>query len=169
MPKGKSVKKVCTTCGNERKIIGRGLCGTCYWRARRAEAAEKAAGTEAATPVPAKPPAGMLARVQAAPLPVALPGMLPRAYPHFEVDLDEVLTELRALLIAKNNAYGDSALSPVRVFSRADPVEQIRVRLDDKLSRLMRGQDAGEDTRLDFLGYLVLERIALRRRDHAAG
>ena len=42
------------------------------------------------------------------------------------------------LLLAKNDAYGNSALDPVRIFSRADPIEQLNVRLDDKLSRLAR-------------------------------
>lgn len=40
------------------------------------------------------------------------------------------------------------------------PVEQIRVRLDDKLSRLARGSAAGEDVELDLLGYLILLRVA---------
>lgn len=78
----------------------------------------------------------------------------------FAKALDRVLAELRSTLVAKNKAYGDSALNPVRVFSKADPVEQLRVRIDDKLSRLMRGQDAGEDTEGDLLGYLVLLRVA---------
>ena len=63
---------------------------------------------------------------------------------------------LEDTLVAKNRAYGDSARRPVRVFSSASPVEQIRVRLDDKLSRIERGDDAGEDTVLDLMGYLVL-------------
>ena len=60
-------------------------------------------------------------------------------------------------------AYGDSAFDPVRIFSQADPVEQIRVRIDDKLSRLGRGKAAGEDVEQDLLGYLVLLRIARKR------
>jgi len=75
--------------------------------------------------------------------------------------MDECVA-LASMLIEKNAAYGDSALNPVRVFSRADPVEQLRVRIDDKLSRLMRGSAAGEDVVLDLLGYLVLLRIATR-------
>ncbi len=82
----------------------------------------------------------------------------------FEKELETVLDEIKKLLIAKNRAYGDSALDPLRVFSKADPIEQIRVRLDDKLSRLARGDDAGEDTQQDVLGYLVLLRIAERMR-----
>ncbi len=81
----------------------------------------------------------------------------------FRDDLEFELQEIREMLLAKNQAYGDSALAPVRVFSRADPVEQLRVRLDDKLSRLARGSDAGEDVVADLIGYLFLLRIAMRR------
>lgn len=75
----------------------------------------------------------------------------------------EKCDEIKELLLAKNAAYGDSALNPVRVFSNADPVEQIKVRLDDKLSRLARGTDTEavpEDTIRDLIGYLVLLLIA---------
>jgi hypothetical protein len=74
----------------------------------------------------------------------------------------EVTGELRDLLLAKNEAYGNSALDPIRCFSKADAVEQINVRLDDKLSRLMRGHAAGEDVEWDLMGYLVLKRVAAR-------
>lgn len=86
----------------------------------------------------------------------------------------EALTEVQAAIVAecnalaemlleKNRAYGNSALEPVRIFSRADAVEQLLVRIDDKLSRLMRGSAAGEDVVQDLLGYLVLLRVAQRR------
>jgi len=70
------------------------------------------------------------------------------------------------MLINKNNSYGDSALHPLRVFSRADPIEAIKVRIDDKLSRLTRGngEDFHEDTIDDLMGYLVLLKIARERR-----
>jgi hypothetical protein len=44
---------------------------------------------------------------------------------------------------SENQAYGDAALSPVRVFSRAPVVEQLLVRIDDKLAP--RAAAAGED------------------------
>jgi len=69
---------------------------------------------------------------------------------------------LRDMLHAKNAAYGNSALQPLRIMSKADPEEQIRVRIDDKLSRLARGSAAGEDVIQDLLGYLILLRIAQR-------
>ena len=75
----------------------------------------------------------------------------------------KVCSELDAIgtmLIAKNAAYGNSALAPVRVFSRASTEEQLLVRIDDKLSRLARGAAAGEDVVRDLVGYLVLLLIA---------
>ena len=69
---------------------------------------------------------------------------------------------LKELLLRKNEAYGNSALEPLRVVSKADPVEQLKVRIDDKLSRLSRGFDDGEDTEQDLLGYFLLLRVARR-------
>jgi len=78
----------------------------------------------------------------------------------FEAQVRSECHQLAEMLIAKNIAYGNSALQPVRIFSRADVTEQLKVRIDDKLSRLARGSDAGEDVTLDLLGYIVLLRIA---------
>lgn len=80
---------------------------------------------------------------------------------------------VKELLLAKNKAYGNSALDPVRVFSKSDPVEQLKVRIDDKLSRLLRGEgslpdESLNDTITDLLGYFVLLKIALARRADAA-
>lgn len=70
-------------------------------------------------------------------------------------------THIANMLIEKNAAYGNSALDPVRVFSKASPTEQILIRLDDKLSRLARGHEyPGDDTIDDLLGYLFLYLIA---------
>jgi len=61
------------------------------------------------------------------------------------------------MLIDKHKAYGDSAFKPVRVFSKADALEQINVRIDDKISRLCKGNpNDQEDTVLDLIGYLIL-------------
>ncbi|CAA2142808.1 hypothetical protein [Hyphomicrobium sp. ghe19] len=87
----------------------------------------------------------------------------------FEAQLDNSLESIRALLIEKNRSYGNSALDPVRLFAQSDAVEQLRVRIDDKISRLVRGLEfMDENTPKDFLGYLILldiaERIARERR-----
>lgn len=84
-------------------------------------------------------------------------------------DIQEVCGEIRDLLISKNESYGDSALNPKRIFSRADLMEQLNVRLDDKLSRLAfgRGDLIPEDIELDIMGYLILRRIARKRAREA--
>ena len=70
--------------------------------------------------------------------------------------------ELKALLLDKNRKYGDSALNPVRIFSKASTLEQLKVRMDDKLSRLRNAQDDDdEDPVTDLIGYLVLYKVAL--------
>ena len=80
------------------------------------------------------------------------------------MDIAATCDGLKELLLEKNRKYGDAALSPLRVFSKADPVEQIKVRLDDKLSRLANQQnDEDEDVIQDLLGYLILLRIAQKR------
>ena len=82
----------------------------------------------------------------------------------FERQVSEVLDPLKELLVTKNNKYGNSALEPVRVFSKASTVEQLLVRIDDKLSRLKTQHvDEDEDIVDDLLGYLVLLKIAQRR------
>jgi hypothetical protein len=76
-----------------------------------------------------------------------------------------VCDEIKNILLQKNKNYGDSAINPIRIFSRANPVEQLLVRIDDKLSRLARGHAAGEDVELDLIGYLVLLRVARMAAD----
>ena len=78
--------------------------------------------------------------------------------------IEQHCKEIAEMLLEKNASYGDSALDPVRIFSSADPVEAIRVRIDDKLSRIQRGREhVGDDTLKDLIGYLILYRIALSK------
>tara|TARA_B100000927_G_scaffold186234_1_gene150033 strand:- start:372 stop:698 length:327 start_codon:yes stop_codon:yes gene_type:complete len=74
----------------------------------------------------------------------------------------EICNDIRDLLLAKNRAYGNSALKPIRVFSKANAKEQLLVRLDDKLNRIKQGNDileSDEDVITDLIGYLVLLRV----------
>ena len=72
--------------------------------------------------------------------------------------------EIKDLLLDKNRKYGDSALNPVRIFSKSDSAEQLKVRIDDKLNRLKNLQeDETEDTITDLIGYLILLKIKLKR------
>jgi len=75
-----------------------------------------------------------------------------------------VCDEIKDLLLSKNDAYGNSALEPLGVFSDLKAKESIMVRLDDKLKRIKnRGiNDQTEDTVMDLAGYLVLLMIAIR-------
>ncbi len=62
-------------------------------------------------------------------------------------------------LVEKNQAYGDAAAAPLRVFSDAPASAAICVRIDDKLSRIRTlgaEADAAEDTLADLVGYLAL-------------
>ena len=68
------------------------------------------------------------------------------------------------LLIEKNKCYGNSALEPLNCFYKGNAENAIKVRIDDKLSRIMRGKEYGqEDTIKDLLGYLVLLKVSLDR------
>tara|TARA_R110000796_G_scaffold2109_3_gene8414 strand:+ start:1168 stop:1440 length:273 start_codon:yes stop_codon:yes gene_type:complete len=83
-----------------------------------------------------------------------------------EQKITEVISGIEKMLIEKNRAYGDSAIDPVRVFSKADAVEQIYVRIDDKLSRVKRGHEyPGDDTISDLIGYLVLLLVAKEKNE----
>jgi hypothetical protein len=80
------------------------------------------------------------------------------------VDILSECIDVAVFLCQKNIAYGNSALNPIRVFSDADSIEQIKVRIDDKLNRLINGsKHPGDDDVQDLLGYLILLRIAEKR------
>lgn len=146
----------CKECGRTGiTIIARGLCHVCYRKARALEDLAK----EAEDKVELNPLDFNGVILEADDYETAV---VDRSASDFPSVLEAVLADLRTFLIAKNAAYGNSALEPVRVFSKADPMEQIRVRIDDKLSRLFRGESAGEDTELDLLGYLTLLQVARR-------
>lgn len=83
----------------------------------------------------------------------------------FSTKVRTVLNEIESMLLEKNAQYGNSALEPMRIFSKASTIEQIYVRIDDKLSRLARGTGETEDVIADLLGYLVLLRIAEREEN----
>ena len=81
-----------------------------------------------------------------------------------ESSITQVILDIEKMPIEKNRAYGDSALEPVRIFSKAQTIEQLYVRIDDKLSRVEGGHEyPGDDTIKDLIGYLVLLLIAKER------
>ena len=79
--------------------------------------------------------------------------------------IKEVIDEVLTLLLMKNKQYGNSALEPMGIFAKGSAEELIRVRIDDKLNRLIQGDDSiesDEDIVLDLIGYLVLLLISMR-------
>lgn len=88
-----------------------------------------------------------------------------------QLDIERVCNQIKNLLLEKNRKYGDSALEPVRVMSSANAVEQLLVRIDDKLSRIQRGAGLianDEDVIQDLIGYFVLLKIAVERDNQNA-
>ena len=83
-------------------------------------------------------------------------------------EIKNVCLDIAELLISKNKKYGNSALEPRRIFSKASPIEQINVRIDDKLSRIANRQsDEDEDVEKDLIGYLVLKRVCINLKKKA--
>ena len=81
-----------------------------------------------------------------------------------ETKISGVCDDIKELLINKNRKYGNSALKPCRVFSKASAVEQLLVRIDDKLNRIMQGAGLlanDEDVVNDLIGYLILLKIGM--------
>lgn len=79
----------------------------------------------------------------------------------FEQNVRRILDGVGDTIVAKNLSYGDSALNPIRVFSKADRMQQLYTRLDDKLSRVQKGHEyPGDDTIQDIIGYCTLILIA---------
>lgn len=77
-----------------------------------------------------------------------------------KTEILNVVKSIAGILVQKNRKYGNAALQPKRIFSRADLIEQINVRIDDKLSRIAnQQQDEDEDAELDLIGYLILKRV----------
>jgi hypothetical protein len=75
-------------------------------------------------------------------------------------DIVRVTESMCHLLIEKNRRYGDAALAPKNIFSKLPPGEAIKVRMDDKLGRIMANDKSGNIAKkndfADLLGYLVL-------------
>ncbi len=87
-----------------------------------------------------------------------------------QVEIAAICDDVKELLLYKNQKYGNSALEPARIFSKASAVEQLLVRIDDKLNRIQKGAGLigeDEDVIMDLIGYLVLLKIGLKRQSNA--
>ena len=81
----------------------------------------------------------------------------PNAITLMQIGLEEMLWQ-------KNQSYGSSATYPIRVFSRLSVEDSLFVRIDDKLSRIARGDSSfdHEDTVLDLIGYLYILSLTIQ-------
>lgn len=87
-----------------------------------------------------------------------------------EKTIVETIYDLESMLLDKNKSYGNSVGDPICVLSHADAEERIRVRIDDKLSRLVRGTKyPGDDDLLDIAGYFVLWAAIHRQKTLSEG
>lgn len=76
--------------------------------------------------------------------------------------------QLKALLVEKNLAYGNSALDPISLFSKLSPAETMEAALDHKFSRIARGHEyRSENTLMDGAGYMILYMLALEDEERA--
>ena len=80
--------------------------------------------------------------------------------------IKEVANSVRDLLIEKNITYGDSATNPKKIFSKGSSVDSLCARIDDKLARIANKgiNDETEDTVTDLIGYLILLKVAIKKR-----
>jgi hypothetical protein len=79
----------------------------------------------------------------------------------------EICEEIKELLLEKNRKYGDSAINPIRIFSKSNNLEQILVRIDDKINRIKNVQaDEDEDVINDLIGYFILYKVAKKSNNN---
>lgn len=78
----------------------------------------------------------------------------------FNDQLSCMLTNLGDMISEKNKRYGDAALTPINIFSSLKSDEQIRIRIDDKISRIRNSDELRKNDVIDLTGYLVLLCIA---------
>lgn len=68
----------------------------------------------------------------------------------------KVCDSVKNTLLEKNKRYGDSALKPMKVFSKLEAEDGICQRLDDKLSRIKNSEELRKNDVFDLIGYLTL-------------
>ena len=71
--------------------------------------------------------------------------------------IDILFNNFGNFLKEKNKRYGDSAISPMQLFSKLDASNSICIRIDDKLNRIKNSQEGLRKSDVcDLFGYLAL-------------
>jgi hypothetical protein len=77
--------------------------------------------------------------------------------------IKKISAQLTTMLLSKNASYGDSALNPLKIFSKGDATTNLCCRIEDKLARIANKGlcDDTYDTVWDLAGYFILLIAAL--------
>lgn len=70
--------------------------------------------------------------------------------------IEFLFDNFKIFLKEKNKRYGDSALTPINIFTKANAGNQICNRLDDKLSRIKNSEVLKKNDLSDLFGYVAL-------------
>ena len=70
--------------------------------------------------------------------------------------IEILFDNFKRFLKEKNLRYGDAAISPIQIFSETQPGDQIRSRIDDKLSRIKNSKELKKNDLSDLFGYIAL-------------
>lgn len=77
-------------------------------------------------------------------------------FPEQTVKLMDTCDSLTSLLLYKNGKYGNSALTPINVFSKVDSSTGLLQRIDDKVARIKNSKELRKNDVADLVGYLIL-------------
>lgn len=71
--------------------------------------------------------------------------------------IEQVCDNFKKFLLEKNKRYGDSAINPLKLFSKHEPDNPICTRLDEKLQRIQASEEGiRKNDAADCVGYLFL-------------
>ena len=85
-----------------------------------------------------------------------------------EKEIRDMCNSIADTLVEKNASYGNSAAEPLSIFSPKglSAIDKIGIRIDDKLSRQLHGNDFADDNNdLDLAGYFIL-RLILKKLEN---
>ena len=75
--------------------------------------------------------------------------------------IKEITESLYSLLEYKNKNYGDAALSPLNIFYKESAQNSIKIRIDDKISRMKNSSEVRVNDVVDLIGYLILLLVSM--------
>jgi hypothetical protein len=70
--------------------------------------------------------------------------------------ITQLTLAMQTVLLEKNKRYGNSALEPLNTFSKLSNSDSIKIRLDDKLSRIKNSDEPRTNDVCDLIGYCFL-------------